>query len=498
MNLLDRLAQHAVRQPSAPAILGGARVLSYADLQTELNTLIAQLRNLGVSSLALDLDNGPAWVLLDIAALACGITLIALPPFFSTAQLLHTLTQAGVERVISDNPQRLRQRMQEMNLQENGKLTAAGTTLGVLNTGLATRSLPAGVAKITFTSGTTAEPKGVMLGWEQMARTVDSLAVAAKVISGDRHVVLTPLAVLLENIAGVYVPLWTGASVSLPSLSETGMYGAAGLDARRMLDTLHKHQATSAIFSPQMLQGAVSALHDGAAKPEKLRFIAVGGAMVSKRLLARAAELDLPVYEGYGLSEFASVVCLNRPGAQHLGSVGKPLAHVALKIAEDGEVLIGGNRFIGYLGEPLPDTSSAWWHSGDIGYIDEEGFLYLQGRRRHIFITAYGRNVSPEWVERDLVLEPAITQAAVFGEACPWNCAVILPAPGADNEAVEEAIQRVNGLLPDYARVSRWIAADAPFAVQNAQLSGTGRLRRETIFQHYRERIKALYEEELV
>ncbi|MEJ2691540.1 MAG: AMP-binding protein [Candidatus Thiodiazotropha sp.] len=497
MKLFDRLAQHAARQPDALAILGAEQALSYADLQTAMNALIPLLRNLRVSTVALDLDNGPAWALIDLAALACDITLIPLPPFFSPAQSRHTLTQAGVEMVISDNPGRLRQLLPEMDLKESGSLPVSGESLSCLSTGLEKQSLPPEVVKITFTSGTTAEPKGVMLTWNQIERIISALGEAVEVAADDRHVALTPLAVLLENIAGLYVPLWVGASVVLPPLSETGLLGASGLDARRMLEALARHEATTAIFSPQMLQGAVTALEAEQPRPEKLRFIAVGGAAVSKRLLERAAELKLPVYEGYGLSEFASVVSLNRPGAQRLGSVGRPLGHVELKIAEDGEVLISGNRFVGYLGESSDEAASPWWHSGDIGYLDEEGFLHLQGRRRHIFITAYGRNVSPEWVERELVLEPAIGQAALFGEARPWNCAVIVPAPGADNRAVAAAIERVNGLLPDYARVSRWISANAPFGLQNGQLSGTGRLRREAIYQCYQKRIVALYQEEL-
>jgi long-subunit acyl-CoA synthetase (AMP-forming) len=265
-----------------------------------------------------------------------------------------------------------------------------------------------------------------------------------------------------------------------------------------MLKALSEHSATSAIFSPQMLQGAVDALETGQSKPEQLRFIALGGAAVSKRLLDRAAQMGLPVFEGYGLSEFSSVVCLNRPAEARRGSVGKPLEHVELRIAEDGEVLISGNLFAGYLGESGETPFSEWWRSGDIGRLDDDGYLHLQGRRRHIFITAYGRNVSPEWVERELTLEPAIAQAAVFGEARPWNLGVIVPSAGSDTAAVDVAIQRVNRLLPDYARVSQWFPADQPFQLENGQLSGTGRLRRETIFQHYRGRIEAHYAEERV
>jgi long-subunit acyl-CoA synthetase (AMP-forming) len=498
VKLFERVAEHALKRPQATAILCADRSISYAELQAELDQLIRQMATLGVQSLAIDLDNGPAWALVDLAALACGITLTPLPPFFSPSQLRHTMTQAGVEMVISDQPERLRQRVTGLELSLNGSLQVVGHELCCLSCGRFKKPLLRDIAKITFTSGTTAEPKGVMLRWQQMERVVASLAEAVDVAAHDRHLSLTPLAVLLENIAGLYVPLWAGASVALPPLSETGIVGAARLDPRRMLQALAEYRATTAIFSPQMLQGAVSCLQELPKSLESLRFIALGGAAVSKRLLARAAELKLPVYEGYGLSEFASVVSLNRPTCARIGSVGKPLGHIDIKITEDGEVLIAGNGFAGYLGESRRDEAKSWWHSGDIGYLDDEGFLHLQGRRRHIFITAFGRNVSPEWVERELVLEPAIAQAALFGEARPWNSAVILVADGADAAEVERAVEGVNRLLPDYARVTRWIAADTPFSLQNGQLSGTGRLRREAIFQHYRERIDALYQEELI
>jgi long-chain acyl-CoA synthetase len=498
VNLFDRLSRHAVQLPDITAIKGHDVTLTYAGLESALETLIPQLQSLQVSTLALDLDNGPAWALVDLAAMHCGITLIPLPPFFSAAQRRHALMQAGVEMVISDAPERLRSSLQGVGLNEQCRLSVCGTRLSCLNTSLASRPLPQGIAKITYTSGTTAEPKGVMLTWEQIERVVGALGMSVEVVADDRHVALTPLAVLLENIAGLYVPLWAGASVALPSLTETGLLGAAGLDAPRMLNTLAEQGATTAIFSPQMLQGAVACVEAGQPLPPRLRFIAVGGAAVSERLLKRAADLDLPVYEGYGLSEFASVVCLNRSGAHRPGTVGKPLSHVQIRIAEDGEVLIGGNRFAGYLDESPSETAGDWWHSGDIGYLDEEGFLHLRGRRRHIFITAFGRNVSPEWVERELVLEPAIAQAALFGEARPWNVAVIVPAADIDKAAIESAIHRVNALLPDYARVSQWIPADAPFGLQNGQLSGTGRLRRDAVYEHYQTRIASLYREELV
>ena len=191
------------------------------------------------------------------------------------------------------------------------------------------------------------------------------------------------------------------------------------------------------------------------------------------------------------------MVTLNHPAADRPGSVGRPLPHLHIRIATDGEVWVRGNRFAGYLGERQRAAEDEWWQTGDIGFIDADGYLFLRGRRRHIFITAFGRNVSPEWVERELVLEPAIAQAALFGEARPWNVALIVPAAKATGTEIEAAIQRVNQSLPDYARVSQWIAADEPFSLRNGQLSGTGRLRRDSLLQHYGSRMAALYQEEL-
>lgn len=498
MTLFEQLSKHAARQPQRVALQGSRQHLNYAELYDSVSALADRLRALKVRSLAIDLDNGPAWALLDLAAMEAGVALLPIAPFFSPTQVRHALTQAAVEMIICDDAERFRRKVPGFSMEKTGTLSLLGENLGCLRTAFRETRIPRDMHKVTYTSGTTADPKGVLLSWEQMRPVVESLARAVRVEQGDRHLVLTPLAVLLENIAGLYTALWCGACAVLPSLAETGLLGAAGLDRQRMMNTLEQYAATTAIFSPQMLQGAVELLATGRPAPTALRFVAVGGAAVSRCLLERANEMGLPVYEGYGLSECASVVTLNQPGAQLPGSVGKPLPHVRIRIDADGEVLIKGNLFAGYLGEEGAVSKTPWWRTGDIGFLDREGFLHLRGRRRHIFITAYGRNVSPEWIERELVLEPAIFQAALFGEARPWNLALIVPAPGASEQEIDLAVRRVNRCLPDYARVTQWIAADEPFTIANGGLSGTGRIRREVIFQRYQGPMEALYQQDLV
>jgi long-subunit acyl-CoA synthetase (AMP-forming) len=201
----------------------------------------------------------------------------------------------------------------------------------------------------------------------------------------------------------------------------------------------------------------------------------------------------LPVYEGYGLSEAASVISVNRPDARRPGSVGKPLPHVELSFADDGEIVVRGRLFSGYLGEAEAVEKDVW-PTGDLGYLDDEGFLYLTGRKKHIFITSFGRNVSPEWVERELLAEPAIAQCCVFGEARPFNVAVIVPGKDADRDGIQKAVTAANKRLPDYAAISDWLIAEEPFSVANGLWTGTGRPRRQAIFDAYAEKINQLYE----
>ncbi|MCB1801201.1 MAG: AMP-binding protein [Gammaproteobacteria bacterium] len=491
MTLLQHIRVHAAARPHATALSWASGSLDYAALVDAVDAAVAQLEGRGLRVLGLDLDNGPDWVVFDIAAMSLGICTVPLPAFFSSTQLRHALTQAGVQAVISDDPARLRARV---GLVGDTRLTlqAVQGPLALLEciSGKAVASLPAGVDKITFTSGTTGAPKGVLLGWKQMQAVARSLVDAVGIVPGDRHLALMPLAVLLENIGGVYAPLWAGAEVVLRGMREVGMAGAAGVDGARMAGALASVGATTAIFTPQTLLAVTEAIESSAAPSGQLRFAAVGGAPVSPRLLGRATAAGLPVFEGYGLSECASVVCLNTPQHNRPGSVGRPLPHTGVRIVA-GEVVIDPCGFLGYLGDA--GHVSDPWHSGDLGEIDGDGYLHLRGRRRNVFITAFGRNVAPEWVERELTLEPAIAQVAVFGEGQPFNVAVLTPAPGATPADLAAALARANRQLPDYARVTRWVESREAFSPANGLLTGTGRVRRDAVAADYRDAIESLY-----
>ena len=158
---------------------------------------------------------------------------------------------------------------------------------------------------------------------------------------------------------------------------------------------------------------------------------------------------------------------------------------------------MGGSLFAAYLGDDQVKVGR-FWPTGDIGHLDDEGFLHLTGRKKHVFITAFGRNVAPEWVERELTVTGAIAQAVVYGEAKPFNAAVLVARQGADAGAIAKAVAEANARLPDYARIRRWVMADAPFSLANGQWTGTGRPRRQAIWKAYAGRVRTIYEEEEV
>lgn len=144
---------------------------------------------------------------------------------------------------------------------------------------------------------------------------------------------------------------------------------------------------------------------------------------------------------------------------------------------------------LGYVGQTAAPATC--WSTGDVGWLDDDGYLFLSGRRSHVFVTAFGRNLSPEWIETELTSEPAIAQAVVTGEAQPWNLALVAAAAGASDHDVQSAIVSANARLPDYARVAAWLRADESFSPTNGLATANGRIRRVAVLQYYARHVAA-------
>lgn len=436
-------------------------------------------------------DNGLGWAVSDLALHGRGLPCVPLPGFFSPGQIRHALDDAGVDCLITDEPARMRELLPDWRA--GGVSGRTGCALLRRQLDAAARPvLPPGTAKITYTSGSTGLPKGVCLGAAQLATVARSLADATGSLGIERHLCLLPLATLLENIAGIHAPLLAGATCLLPSAEVTGM-SYHGPDAGRLLACVSESRPESIVLVPELLRLLVSAAERGWKIPGSLRFVAVGGAAVSADLLVRAEALGLPVFEGYGLSECASVVCLNTPGARRLGSVGRPLPHARVRLSADGEILVSGVTLHGYLGGP-PRRPGEEWATGDLGEVDADGYVYVRGRMSNVFITSLGRNVAPEWVECEIARHPAVRHVLVHGEARPYVVALVSAADAAlDDATIERAIAEANAGLPPYAQVRRWRRAPEPFSFDNGLLTANGRLRRREIIARHGDLLAAMY-----
>ncbi len=473
----DRLFAALQTMPANRVVLSGTgHTRTASALRLDIEQLSLRLRHQGCKVLALLADNGASWVTADLAALHAGVVQLPLPDFFSDMQLSHALDSAAADLVLTDQAERI----ERLGL----GFAAIGQWdgLSLLHRAVKPVSLPAGTAKISFTSGSTGQPKGVCLSAEGLLDTAEAVCAALEDIAINWHLSVLPLALLLENVAGVYAPLLRGAEIVLPRLADLGWRGGNGFDPLHLLRQVEAAQPDSLILVPELLKAWTMALQRcGQRAPSCLRFVAVGGARCDPGLINNARAVGLPVHEGYGLTECGSVVSLNHPGADWPGSVGQPLRHVRIRVDEKQEIHIESRAFLGYLGASAPSPE---FPTGDLGHHDFNGFLHLNGRRDNLIITAYGRNIAPEWVEAALLAQPEINQAVVFEDTRGGLAAILVPAHTTLSSKLALAVARANTGLPDYARVGAWFPS-VPFTARNGLATGNGRPIRAAIQRLY-------------
>ncbi len=455
--------------------------LNFADFQRALGEYLEVLKAYNPKVVALIGDNRCEWVFTDIACQVLDITFLPLPGYFTPAQIQHSLESAGADLLLI----------------EQGFASAfAGTNVGELGcyelfalSSSHRAQLPPHTAKITFTSGSTGDPKGVCLSKNHQWQVAESIKSVID-LPIERHLCILPFATLLENVAGVYSALLHGATVVIPGLASLGFKGSSSIDFRCLVEKVSLVQPGSLITTPELLRGLIVAAESGWPVPDSLAFIAVGGARVSSGLLARAKAVNLPVYQGYGLSECGSVVSLNSPNGNLEGSCGKILPHVKVSI-EDDEVMVQGATFLGYANQPQS------WHqdkiaTGDFGEIND-GYLNILGRKSNLLISSFGRNINPEWVESELLSSPLIAQAFVFGEEQPYCVAAVLPSKAEFAEQLETAIASSNQNLPDYAQIKRFFILPQAVTPVSGLMTANGRPRRAALKQFLQSNIDSLY-----
>ena len=251
----------------------------------------------------------------------------------------------------------------------------------------------------------------------------------------------------------------------------------------------------------------------------RLKALVSGGAPLNADIGLFFTALGLRILQGYGQTEAAPVVTANRPNKVKIHTVGPPLPGVQVKIAADGEILVRGELVMqGYWRNPEATAEAirdGWLHTGDVGVIDSDGYLTITDRKKDIIVGSGGDNVSPQRIEGMLTVEPEIAQAMVYGDRRPHLVGLLVPdtvwmktwakdhkkpaelrALAGDKaflRALDAAVKRVNGRLSKVERVRRFAVADAPFTIENAQMTPTLKIRRHKIKAVYGERLEALY-----
>jgi long-chain acyl-CoA synthetase len=239
----------------------------------------------------------------------------------------------------------------------------------------------------------------------------------------------------------------------------------------------------------------------------RLRVANAGGAPLSRDIAEFFHAIDILILEGYGLSEVTTAATVNRAEDFKFGTVGKPLPGVEIVIAEDGEILLRSNTvFAGYYrdDEATKETldEQGFVHTGDVGHLDEDGFLVITDRKKDIIVTAGGKNVAPQNLENELKAHRVISQVLVVGDRKPYVAALITVDPEsthdmsetAVHDAVQGAVDSVNAERSRFEQIKRFTVLPREFTLEAEEMTPTLKLRRKVILDHFAQEAAALYD----
>ena len=419
------------------------------------------------------------------------------------------------------------------------------------------------IATIIYTSGTTGEPKGVILAHKNFLANLESVSKLFDCYPEDEFLSFLPLSHILERTAGHYFSCYHGATVayaegidslpdnlvdikptlmiSVPRLFEK-MYGRIleavenGSPLKRKIFywsiktgrefMKYKMAKQPAPVLVKIKQGLASKLVFGKLSQRlggRIRYCISGGAPLPAPIGEFFNSAGLTILEGYGLTETSPGIAFNKPEAYKFGAVGMPLPNVEVKIADDGEILTRGDHvMLGYYNkeEETKEVIDAegWFSTGDIGFIDEDGFLTITDRKKNIIVTSGGKNIAPQPIENNLGTSNLIEQTVVIGDRRKFCSALIVPAEDAvinwakknkvvfDNyiqllehpkliEEIQSEIDRLTEMFASYERIKKFCLIPTLFSEQGGELTPSLKIKRRVVEEKFADQIEAMYQE---
>ena len=448
-----------------------------------------------------------------------------------------------------------------MSLDELSRLgDAAPEALASTYESYARETRPEEVATIIYTSGTTGDPKGVMLTHGNFHSNVTLTLRVFPIGRSDVALALLPLAHVFERTAGHYIMWSAGVTVAyaespntvardMGEVSPTFM-AAVPRVFEKVLERAEEAARTAGgakekIFgwarrvgerrvaaqeagrAPGPLLGLQAAVADRlvfsklrARTGGRINYFVSGGAPLPAAVGRFFLGAGLPVVEGYGLTETSPVLTLNPVDAPRLGTVGLPVPGTEIRIAEDGEILARGPQIMaGYFNKPEATAEviddDGWFHTGDVGEIDANGYLKITDRKKDLLITAYGKNIAPQPIESEIKRHPLVAEAVMLGDQRKFPIVIVVPeyavlraelhgvdeAADADLAADPEATSLLRRAVRErcaefahYEQPREVLVVPGPFTVEGGELTPTLKVKRRVIQTRYADAIDAVYE----
>lgn len=554
---------------------------SWSDIAQQAMRLRGGLIRLGLQPgdrVAILAENSPQWVVVDQAVLGAGGVVVPLYTTSGAEETRHVIADSAARLIaVSDDHlvRKVAQIAPELLDVEGiialhpGAAPAESNGIKMLTVEQVSDCDPVpaiegsgdDLATFIYTSGTTGPPKGAMLSHRNILANCASNLDALALDETDSTLSFLPVAHSFERTAGYYTVMAAGGTINyaegLAQIAQNllEVEPTVVLTVPRLLEVIYARVMRTVEASPAIRQRIFRAAiaigsraaeyrHHGRALPphlhatmvvfrrvvftkiraifgSRLRYLISGGAPLPVEINRFFAAAEVPIVEGYGLTEAAPVVSCNLHGQTRIGTVGRPLKDIEIKTAGDGELLVRGpNVMRGYYGREAESRevidSAGWLHTGDVAQIDSEGFIHITDRKKEIIVLSGGKNISPANLETRLVGDPYIAQACVIGDRRKHLAAILVPdfeslAPQLkglqlDGKTPEQLvnepqvrdffharIREFNRPLSDVEAVVDFTLTARPFSQDNGELTPTLKLRRKIIQEHYRAQIEAMY-----
>lgn len=564
---------------------GVYKTTTYATAQKKIHAFARGLFRLGLKfgeRLAILLPNSPDWVITDMATLSLGCVDVPLYTSLSATQMKQILVDSGakaivlsgsgqfakIQEIISDLPEMRvvitlehpRADLPNVNTLSFDSVIRLGGEMRASEEKDFSQTLKhtkkEDTASIIYTSGTTGEPRGVVLTHNNFLSNVGAILRAIKVSPADRHLSFLPLSHAFERTAGYYCFIASGMAIYYAENMETitqnmlEVRPTVGVSVPRLFEKMQARIKDKISSSPALRQKLFGwALDVGARVLEgrmpltlriqlaianllvhkkiaaafggKLRFFASGGAPLNKDTAIFLASLGIKIVEGYGLTETSPVISFNRLEDSRVGTVGKLLDNVKLKIASDGEILVKGpNVMKGYFNNPQASAdvmdAEGWFHTGDIGVLSDDGFLSITDRKKEIVVLSSGKNVAPQPLELKLQSDEYVATAMVIGDKRNFVSALIVPdfeklkkiakqlgIKADDNEKlvkeplvitlIEGKTRKLMEAFSRFEQVKKITLLPREFSQEHGELTPTLKLKRRVILENFADEISAIY-----